>query len=85
MRIIRYKTQLNDDKRAVLLKESSNNYPEMSGSLNSPEQFYKLCNGFLNLSRQTEEYVYLFALDNKYSLRITKNRKYTSCICGWRK
>lgn len=67
MRITKYKTELNDDRIGQLVKESSANYPELPG-FNAPEKIKESMNMVFNLKNQTEEYVYLLAMNNKNKL-----------------
>lgn len=64
MRITKYTTHLDSDRKPVLVKESSSNYPEVC-KLNSPEKIYKMIDAVYNASVLTEEYMWMIALDAK--------------------
>lgn len=68
MRVVKYKTKLTEDKKAVLEKELSVNCPEVARKMNSPEQVYKLARYFLRLHEQSEEYLYMLCLDVKLNM-----------------
>lgn len=66
MRINHYKTRLNEDGEAILVKESHNysaNY-----RLDNPNNVYDLCTTYLEMQAQTEEYVYCLYLTSKCRL-----------------
>ena len=65
MRITKYKTILNDQKRAVLEKECSVNYPEIDRKISSPESAVVLAKHYLRLHEQTEEYLYMICMNVK--------------------
>lgn len=67
MRIRKYKTMLNEDKRATLIMESQRNYPNYK-RLDTPDKVYSMLCEMFALNRQTEEYLYLLALDTKNKL-----------------
>lgn len=64
MRIRKYTTCFDDDKKVVLVKESSNNYPSFS-RLNNPEIVVDFMNYAYNAKNLTEEHMWLIALDVK--------------------
>ncbi len=68
MRVTKYKTRLTVDRKAVLEKDYSVNYPEMDNMLNSPEKIVKLAKGFLRMHEETEEHMYMLCLNNKLML-----------------
>lgn len=68
MRVIRYKTKLTDNSRAVLEKECSVNYPELDRKMNSPEKIVKLARDYLHIHEETEEYLYMFCMNTKLEL-----------------
>lgn len=68
MRIVKYQTRLTDNKRAVLEKEFSINYPELNRKMNSPEQIARLGTQFLRLHERTEEYLYMLCMNVKLEL-----------------
>ena len=63
MRIVIYKTELNDDLHNVLIKEHGCNYP--ADKLDNPELVVKMLNDIFKLNKQTEEYMYMIALNIK--------------------
>lgn len=68
MRVIKYKTKLTDDQKAVLEKEFSVNYPEMDRKMNSPEKVARFAKDFLRMHEQTEEYMYMVCVNTKLDL-----------------
>lgn len=68
MRITKYKTRLTDEKKAVLEKEYSINYPEMDRKMNSPEKVASLAKDFLRLHTESEEYLYMICMNVKLEL-----------------
>lgn len=65
MRIVKYKTKLDENQRAVLEKECSVNYPEIDRKMNSPEKAVSLARHYLRLHEQTEEYLYMICMNVK--------------------
>lgn len=65
MRIVKYKTKLDEHQRAVLEKECSVNYPEIDRKMNSPEKAVILGKQYLRLHEQTEEYLYMLCVNVK--------------------
>lgn len=68
MRVVKYKTKLTEDKKAVLEKEVSVYCPEVDRKMNSPEKVYKLAKYFLHMHEQTEEYLYMVCLNVKLDM-----------------
>lgn len=68
MRIVKYKTKLTEDQKAVLEKEFTVNCPEVDRKLNSPEKVVSLAKYYLRLHEQTEEYVYMICTNNKLNM-----------------
>lgn len=68
MRVIKYKTKLTNDGKAVLEKELSVNYNEMNRKMNSPENVARFATGFLHLHEQTEEYLYMICMNVKLEM-----------------
>ena len=66
MRIIKYTTHLDEDRKPKLVKEKASNYPEVC-SLNSPQKITDMINVVYNATVLTEEYIWLIALDTKYA------------------
>lgn len=68
MRIVKYKTKLTDDKKAVLEKEVSVYCPEVDRKMTSPDKIVKLARYFLRLHEQTEEYLYMVCMNTKLEM-----------------
>lgn len=68
MRVVKYKTKLAEDQKAVLEKEYSVNYPELDRKMNSPEKAVILGRNFLHMHEQTEEYLYMLCMNVKLEL-----------------
>ena len=68
MRITKYKTRLTADRKAVLEKDYSVNYPGLDNMMNSPEAVVKLAKDFLRIHEETEEYMYMLCLNTKLKL-----------------
>lgn len=63
MRITKYKTELNESRHNVLVKESATNYN--ADNLNNPELIANMLNDCFNMNRLAEEHLYLIALNTK--------------------
>lgn len=63
MRITKYRTELNENKHNVLVKEKAFNY--QCNNLSSPESIAELLNECFRLNKMAEEYLYMIALDTK--------------------
>lgn len=68
MRVTKYKTKLSDNRRAVLEKEFSVNYPELERKMSSPERVAKLAREVLRMHEHAEEYMYLVCTNTKLEL-----------------
>lgn len=68
MRVVKYKTKLADDGKAVLEKEVSVNCPEVDRKMNSPEKVITLARYYLRLHEQTEEYLYMVCMNTKLEM-----------------
>ena len=68
MRVIKYKTKLTENNRAVLEKECSVNYPELDRKMNAPDKIVKLARDYLHIHEETEEYLYMFCMNTKLEL-----------------
>ena len=66
MRITKYFVEL-EDKKNILVKESSKNYPQVS-QLNSADKVTNMMNDCFNANAKAEEYVWLLAMDSKCHL-----------------
>lgn len=68
MRITKYKTRLTDDRKAVLEKEFSINYPNLVRQMNSPDKVVSLAREVLRIHEETEEYLYMLCMNTKLEL-----------------
>lgn len=68
MRVVKYKTKLTEDKKAVLEKEVSFNCPEVDRKMNSPEKVALLGRNVLRMHEDTEEYLYMICLNVKLDM-----------------
>lgn len=64
MRIIQYKTILDEDRKNILVRESSKNYPDLGG-LDNPEDVCILANAVFDANHLAEEHVWLIAVNIK--------------------
>ena len=64
MRIIQYKTILNEDRKNILVRESSKNYPDL-GELDNPDNVCLLANAVFDANHLAEEHVWLIAVNTK--------------------
>lgn len=64
MRIIQYKTMLDEDMKNILVRESSKNYPGL-GRLDSPDNVCLLVNSVFSANRIAEEHSWLIAVNIK--------------------
>ena len=64
MRIVRYGVEQTGDRTCVLVKESSNNCPDIQ-SLDRPGLVVEALNYLYHANRKAEEYIWLVCLDNK--------------------
>lgn len=65
MRLIKYKTKMTEDRKAVLEKEKSVNIPNVDRKMNSPEKAVKLGRNALRIHEETEEYLYMICMNTK--------------------
>lgn len=66
--VLRYKTKLVN-KKAVLVKESSRNYPDMPrNQFRRSSDVASFGKGYLHLHDETEEYIYMLCLDTRFRL-----------------
>lgn len=68
MRVVKYRTRLTEDQKAVLEKEISVNCPEVNRKMNSPEAAVGLGKYYLKMQEQTEEYLYMLCLNVKLEM-----------------
>ena len=64
MRITTYRTELNEDNLNILVKEKSCNCTGVE-TLRTPSLIAEMFNVVFRLNKQTEEYLYMIALDGK--------------------
>ena len=64
MRITTYRTELNEDKHNILVKESSHNYTAIE-NLSSPQKITDMMNSVFRLNKLPEEHLYMLALNTK--------------------
>lgn len=63
MRLIKYKTELNEEKHNILVKEKSFNYA--CDKMNQPQMIVEMLNNCFHMDRMAEEYLYMVALNTK--------------------
>lgn len=63
MRITKYRTELNEDKLNVLVKENAVNYT--GNAFDNPKKIVDMINGIYGLNRMAEEYVYMVGFSTK--------------------
>lgn len=68
MRVVKYRTKLAEDGKAVLEKEVSVNYPGIDRFMNSPEKIVNLARGYLRIHENAEEYLYMLCMNTKLRL-----------------
>jgi DNA repair protein RadC len=61
----KYKTKLTDNKRVVLEKEVSMNYPELSHIIRSPEDAVTIGKTFMHIHEEPEEHMYMICMNTK--------------------
>lgn len=66
MRITTYRTELDENKHNVLVKENSCNYPTCT--FNNPQAAAEMLNDVFRLNKQAEEHLYMIALNTKGKL-----------------
>lgn len=64
-RMTKYRTKLTENKRVVLEKEVSMNYPDLSYIIRSPEDVVQVGKSFMRIHEETEEYMYMICLNTK--------------------
>lgn len=68
MRVIKYGTRLDEDRKPMLVKESSRNYV-YANSCNTPESIAELMVDVFDADNLTEEYVWALAFDTKNKVK----------------
>lgn len=64
-RMTKYKTKLTENKRVVLEKEVSMNYPNLSYIIRSPEDVVTIGKEFMRIHEEPEEYMYMICMNTK--------------------
>lgn len=64
MEITRYKVELDNDRKNILVKESTDNYLK-TDMLNSPEKIADMFNNVFHANRLSEEYAWVVAMNTK--------------------
>lgn len=64
-RMIKYATKLTENKRVVLEKEVSMNYPTLSYAIKSPEDAATIGKEFMRIHEEPEEYMYMICMNVK--------------------
>ena len=65
MRVVKYKTKLTEDRKVVLEKEVSMNRPDLDKTVRSPNDVTRFAREFLQLHKQSEEYLYMICMNTK--------------------
>lgn len=96
MKIIQYTTMLDEDRKNILVKESSGYYPDIK-RLNSPDKVVKMLKEVFHADKLAEEHVFLVGMDAKsnvigtfvvshgganYSVVEPRNIFVRLCLCG---
>lgn len=64
MRIVQYKTMFDEDRKNILVRESSKNYPDLR-KLNNPDDLSLLANSVFDANHLAEEHAWLIAVNTK--------------------
>jgi DNA repair protein RadC len=64
-RMVKYATKLTENKRVVLEKEVSMNYPTLSYAIKSPEDAATIGKEFMRIHEEPEEYMYMICMNVK--------------------
>lgn len=65
VRVTKYTTKLTENKRVVLEKEFSANYPELSHIIRSPGDVVDLGKDVMHIHEKPEEYMYMVCMNTK--------------------
>ena len=65
MRITKYRTELDKERKNILVKEKAVNYVVEYNTLNMPIYVVDMLNSVFNLKNMAEEYLYAVAVDTK--------------------
>lgn len=64
-RMTKYTTKLTENKRVVLEKEVSMNYPTLSYAIKSPDDAATIGKEFMRIHEEPEEYMYMICMNVK--------------------
>lgn len=64
-RMTKYTTKLTDNKRVVLEKEVSMNYPTLSYAIKSPDDAVRIGREFMGIHKEPEEYMHMICMNVK--------------------
>ena len=64
-RMTKYTTKLTENKRVVLEKEVSMNYPMLSYAIKSPDDAVEIGKEFMHIHEEPEEYMYMICMNTK--------------------
>lgn len=64
-RLTKYKTRLTENKRVILEKEASMNYPGESFIIKSPEDVAILGRDYMRIHEETEEHLHMVCMNTK--------------------
>lgn len=62
MRITKYNVMLDENRKNILVAESTKNYPSL-GNANAADKIVEIMNTVFEADRQAEEHVWLMAMD----------------------
>ena len=65
VRMTKYTTKLTENKRVVLEKEVSMNYPLLSHKITSPGDAVEIGREFMRIHEKPEEYMYMICMNTK--------------------
>ena len=65
VRMTKYTTKLTENKRVVLEKEVSMNYPTLSYAIKSPDDAATIGKEFMHIHEEPEEYMYMICMNVK--------------------
>lgn len=65
VRMTKYTTKLTENKRVVLEKEFSGNYPTLTYAIKSPDDAAQIGREFMRIHEEPEEYMYMICMNVK--------------------
>lgn len=65
VRMVKYTTKLTENKRVILEKEVSMNYPTLSYAIKSPQDAVEIGKEFMHIHEEPEEYMYMICMNTK--------------------